>query len=665
MKEKTQYRYRAGALEYSRPRLKLMTLLLVLGLLALWLGAAPAIFASEQLGVHKEECTPGASPPDFTLVVTPASQVVEQEESATYTATVDLINCYTGTITLSVAGLPANSSYTLVPDVLYDYGDCTLTVNTTAETPPGDYTLVLSGESGDLYHEAAVNLTVTTPPPPEPFFTVEVVSEGSQSVVVGNGASYTISLGIRDSLANTVLLPVSLSVDGLPAGAGATFDPDTLTPPGDSVLSVSTAESTPAGTHELTVNADSGEMHAEISLYLIVEEPAPPEPFFTIAVSPDSQAVTAGAGVDYAVSVQGDGGTAALPVSLSVAGLPAGAEATFDPASVTSPGDSTLSISTTANTPIGTCELTVSGDSGAMHNEASVFLVVQPDPGSQAVVSIVPDSDSLFVGETTESQVVLGNAHDFYGIEFFISYDPSVVQVVDADPGLAGVQIAMGELFPPNQYTVGVNEVDTGAGLISFGVARLAPLPAVDGGGALALITWEAVGEGQSPLDFTHLKLAAPSGFELAATSQGGVIEVTQTGELNGAAHMQGRLNHSGAEVNVEPVGLQAITDIQGLFNFLTHGLLTVTARMYGYLDAQATVQVDPGASVDLGPTTLYGGEVTGDNLIDILDLAYLGARFHTDDLSADINADGLVDILDLVLAAANFMMSGPTPWAE
>jgi hypothetical protein len=56
---------------------------------------------------------------------------------------------------------------------------------------------------------------------------------------------------------------------------------------------------------------------------------------------------------------------------------------------------------------------------------------------------------------------------------------------------------------------------------------------------------------------------------------------------------------------------------------------------------------------------------VTGDNLIDILDLAYMGARFHGDDLTADINGDGIVDILDLVLSAANYMMTGPTDWGQ
>jgi hypothetical protein len=144
-----------------------------------------------------------------------------------------------------------------------------------------------------------------------------------------------------------------------------------------------------------------------------------------------------------------------------------------------------------------------------------------------------------------------------------------------------------------------------------------------------------------------------------------GSMSTIQTGQLSGVVYLQGRLDHSGVRVNVSPTGLQAITDAQGMFSFLAQGALTITAQMDGYLKAQATVKVSPGESVDLGPTTLYGGEVTGDNLIDIGDLAYLGARLNSNDLSADINGDDQVDILDLTMTAANFLMRGPTPWGE
>jgi len=146
--------------------------------------------------------------------------------------------------------------------------------------------------------------------------------------------------------------------------------------------------------------------------------------------------------------------------------------------------------------------------------------------------------------------------------------------------------------------------------------------------------------------------------------------------KISGEVHLQGRLDHSdidvqmqtqpginevqGANVSLSPA---AVTP-EGAFNVDAQGAMVITAGRPGYLDAQATV-TESDAPINLGPTTLYGGEVTGDNVIDISDLAYLGANFHTSDAQADINGDGQVDILDLSISAANFSMRGPTPWGE
>jgi hypothetical protein len=56
----------------------------------------------------------------------------------------------------------------------------------------------------------------------------------------------------------------------------------------------------------------------------------------------------------------------------------------------------------------------------------------------------------------------------------------------------------------------------------------------------------------------------------------------------------------------------------------------------------------------------LLGGDVNGDGRIDILDIAFVGARFGGHDPGADINDDGMVDILDLVLTAGNFGQRAP-----
>jgi hypothetical protein len=146
--------------------------------------------------------------------------------------------------------------------------------------------------------------------------------------------------------------------------------------------------------------------------------------------------------------------------------------------------------------------------------------------------------------------------------------------------------------------------------------------------------------------------------------------------QVQGAVRLQGRQDHSGVEVRVQvqaesgdfqsfSASAPVTTQAQGDFDVPAGGKFMITACKPGYLDAQAVVDAAAAEPLDLGPTTLYGGEVTGDNLIDINDLAYLGARFATSELGGDINGDGEVDILDLSMAAANFAMRGPTPWGE
>ena len=146
--------------------------------------------------------------------------------------------------------------------------------------------------------------------------------------------------------------------------------------------------------------------------------------------------------------------------------------------------------------------------------------------------------------------------------------------------------------------------------------------------------------------------------------------------QVVGEVHLQGRQDHSDVVIRISGSGLgeepgilasptQPTVGSEGMFSLQAVGALVITASRPGYLDAQATVSAVSDGPVNLGATTLYGGEVTGDNLIDIGDLSYLGANFHTADAIGDINGDGVVDILDLSVAAANFQMSGPTRWGE
>src|SRR5262245_28058919 len=89
-------------------------------------------------------------------------------------------------------------------------------------------------------------------------------------------------------------------------------------------------------------------------------------PDFSVSASPASQTVTQGNGTTYTVTVTPTGGFAGT-VDLTISGLPAGATATFVPASLAS-GNSTLTVNTISSTPTGTFPLTITGTSGALNH---------------------------------------------------------------------------------------------------------------------------------------------------------------------------------------------------------------------------------------------------------------------------------------------------------
>jgi hypothetical protein len=136
-----------------------------------------------------------------------------------------------------------------------------------------------------------------------------------------------------------------------------------------------------------------------------------------------------------------------------------------------------------------------------------------------------------------------------------------------------------------------------------------------------------------------------------------------------GALTLQGRTDHSGIVV-AGAAGEQVQTDIDGYFAIIAEDNLTFTFP--GYLPAQADLQtglqavLPEGEAYKLGELNLLAGDINGDNLIDILDLASIANRYQSNDLTADINADGRVDILDLVLVAGNYGQQGPvTAWRQ
>ena len=86
---------------------------------------------------------------------------------------------------------------------------------------------------------------------------------------------------------------------------------------------------------------------------------------FSLAAAPGSQSVAAGGNTAYTATVTAQNGFAGS-TGFGASGLPTGATASFSPTTVTGTGSSTMTVTTSANTPVGSSTLTITGTSGAL-----------------------------------------------------------------------------------------------------------------------------------------------------------------------------------------------------------------------------------------------------------------------------------------------------------
>jgi subtilisin family serine protease len=141
---------------------------------------------------------------------------------------------------------------------------------------------------------------------------------------------------------------------------------------------------------------------------------APPTPNFSLSATPPSQSVVQGSGTSYTATVTPSGGFTGT-VSFSASGLPAGASASFNPASVTTSGSSTMTVTTSSSTPAGSYPVTITGTSGALIHTTTVTLVVTTPTTPNFTLSASPSSQTVTRGASTTYTVTVTRTGGFTG----------------------------------------------------------------------------------------------------------------------------------------------------------------------------------------------------------------------------------------------------------
>lgn len=160
---------------------------------------------------------------------------------------------------------------------------------------------------------------------------------------------------------------------------------------------------------------------------------------------------------------------------------------------------------------------------------ASLFVILAPWASAaagagSALVRLDPPSHSLSVGDRAEFAIRVENVDGLYGMEVHVTFDPAVLQVVDADGAKDGVQMRPGDWL--QKPFVAVNRVDNSAGVADFALTLVNPAPAVSGSGAIAVIAFTARANGTSSIAVQKAMLASRDAREIASRWEGAAVTV-------------------------------------------------------------------------------------------------------------------------------------------
>jgi sugar lactone lactonase YvrE len=196
--------------------------------------------------------------PDFSLLITPASQSAAAGLSTSYTVQITGIGGFTSPVTLAISGLPSSTIYSFSTNPAPP-GTSTLTLGTSVSTPLGTAGFTISGTSGSLIRVASATLTTTTAALPA---TLTIVSGNGQSGPAGMALSNLLAVKVTNSSGNPiagVMVTFAVTVGGgTLSPASATSDVNGIAQAGwtlGSAPGANTATASVAGLSSITFTA--------------------------------------------------------------------------------------------------------------------------------------------------------------------------------------------------------------------------------------------------------------------------------------------------------------------------------------------------------------------------------------------------------------------------
>ncbi len=306
----------------------------------------------------------------FSLSVsatTPAGIV--QAGSGTATVTVSRTGSFSGAVALTVEGAPAGVTITpSAASVASGATTSTLAIDVSLNVPAGSYPITIRGQAtGQSAQTASLNLTVVTRP------ASVTMTRSTSTTLTTNAGGPSINFSVilsRIEYLGTVALDV---VAGLPAGVTATFTNSPTT--GNTIgVSLAVAASTAPGTYTVELRGTGTGITPAVLLvnFSVVAQAA-----LSVGVSRSTVSIAQNGSGVTSVTLARTNFTGA--VTLSLAGLPAGATGTFDANPMTANGGS-LTFAAGPNVAPGTYPITMSASAPQVTTPATVVLTLIVTP---------------------------------------------------------------------------------------------------------------------------------------------------------------------------------------------------------------------------------------------------------------------------------------------
>jgi CBS domain-containing protein len=210
----------------------------------------------------------GQEPPsspvaNYSLSATPAALTVTQGASVTDAVSILRTNGFTGAVALSVSGLPAGVTASIVPATTTGAA-ATLTLTAATTATLGTSVVTINGTGTPGARTATLSLTVS--PPTVADFSL-TATPATLSLVRGATGTTAISIARTGGFAEAV----TLSAAGLPAGVTATFSPNPATG-NSSTLTLAASATATLGAASVTINGTSTTATRTRSLGLTVSD---------------------------------------------------------------------------------------------------------------------------------------------------------------------------------------------------------------------------------------------------------------------------------------------------------------------------------------------------------------------------------------------------------